>query len=469
VRRSFPWLLLVLLPVAGLALLLARPELDLHWEQHPAHFWLVVLTGALNLALGFLLAEAAGRRADARVFLVSLVFLASAGFLVLHALATPGVLVTGKNAGFQVASPIGLLLAGAFAAASSLNLEPDTSAALVRRRRVVYAGLLAAMAGWAAISLTTLPPLDDPIPPDEVKGPLIALAVAGTAFYGFASGRYLLLYRRRPAPLLLAVVTAFVLLGEAMFAVAFARSWHATWWEWHLLMLLAFGIVGASARAEWKAEESTAEIFSDLYQEATRGRREELSILFADLQGFTSYSERAPEEAVKAMVDEYFAAAAQVFLPFGGRIEKTIGDALMVTFRDERHERRAAEAGLAFQERMTAIAGSHEGWPRFRVGINSGEVVVGLVTARGAREYTPTGDTVNLAARLEGQARAGEVVVGEGTRIALADAELEDLGELPVKGKERPVRAYVVRGITDPRTGSPSAPHGGERDQSLED
>ena len=458
-KRPLLWLLLVLLPVAGLALLLARPELDLHWEQHPAHFWLVVLVGALNLALGFLLGEAAGRRADARVFLVSLVFLASAGFLVLHALATPGVLLTGKNAGFQIASPIGLLLAGAFAAASALNLEAKASAALVRRRRVLYAALLAAMATWAAVSLTTLPPLDDPIAPEEVRGPLVAVAAAGTALYGIASARYVLLYRRRPAPLLLAVVIAFVLLAEAMFAVAFARNWHLTWWEWHLLMLVAFGLVGASARAEWRAEESTAEIFSDLYQEATRGRREELSILFADLQGFTAYSERTREEDVKAMLDEYFAAAAEVFQRFDGRIEKTIGDALMVTFRHEGHERRAAQAGLVFQERMSAIAARHEGWPRFRVGINSGEVVVGLVSARGAREYTPTGDAVNLAARLEGQARAGEVVIGERTRAPLRVTELEDLGELPVKGKERPVRAYVLREL---------APTGSERDQRLQ-
>jgi class 3 adenylate cyclase len=105
------------------------------------------------------------------------------------------------------------------------------------------------------------------------------------------------------------------------------------------------------------------------------------------------------------------------------------------------------------------VAAGHEGWPRFRVGINSGEAVIGVVSARGAREYTPTGDTVNLAARLEGHARAGEVVIGERTRARLGAADVEDLGELPVKGKDRPVRGYVLRGLAMRR---------GERDQRLE-
>ena len=81
----------LLLPLAGLALFLADPQLDVHWEHHPTHFWLVLGGAALNAALAYATSAAAYRRNDARVFLVSLAFLASAGFLVLHALATPGV------------------------------------------------------------------------------------------------------------------------------------------------------------------------------------------------------------------------------------------------------------------------------------------------------------------------------------------------------------------------------------------
>ena len=77
-------------PLIGLGLLLVRPELDLRWEHHPAHFWLVLGTAVVSAVLAYATGEAAGRRGDARLFYVSLAFLSSAGFLALHALATPG-------------------------------------------------------------------------------------------------------------------------------------------------------------------------------------------------------------------------------------------------------------------------------------------------------------------------------------------------------------------------------------------
>ena len=140
----------VLLPLAGLALLLAEPSFDLTWENHPAHFWLVLIMGMLSFALGFLIAEAAARREDARLLLVALAFLAASGFLALHALATPGVLLSGKNAGFQIASAIGLFEAGLFAAASTVRYRPETSAFLVRNRGYLYALLALHMIAWAS-------------------------------------------------------------------------------------------------------------------------------------------------------------------------------------------------------------------------------------------------------------------------------------------------------------------------------
>src|SRR4051812_38005576 len=106
--RSFPAVATVLLlPLAGLVLLVTEPSLDVMWEHHRAHFWLVLAAGGLNAALALATAAAAERRGDARVTLVSLAFLAAAGFLGLHALATPGVVLDAPNTGFAMATPVG--------------------------------------------------------------------------------------------------------------------------------------------------------------------------------------------------------------------------------------------------------------------------------------------------------------------------------------------------------------------------
>src|SRR4051812_27447062 len=116
---------LLAIPMAGFWLLLAAPSLDGHWEQHPAHFWLVLGAAATNASLALATGDAARQRGDARLFLVSLAFLSAAGFLGLHALATPGVLLDGHTAGFVIATPIGLLVAAGFAALSSEPLDGE--------------------------------------------------------------------------------------------------------------------------------------------------------------------------------------------------------------------------------------------------------------------------------------------------------------------------------------------------------
>ena len=459
--RPAVWAAVLALPLAGLFLLLGIPRLDLHWEHQSPHFWLVLASAITSFALGFLMGEAAARRGDARILLVALAFLISSGFLGLHALATPGVLIAGKNAGFQIASALGLLLGSVFAAASALPFRPGQAEAVVRNRPLLLGGVGAALVAWAVVALGTLPPLDDPITPEAARNPLIALWAVGAVFYGYAAYRYGRLFAQRRATVALAVTAGWILLAEAMLAVAVSRNWHATWWEWHLLMLAAYAVVARSVWSEWKREGSSAEIFADLYEDRTLGRRESLSVLFADLQGYTQFTERTPAAEVRAMLDRYFAAIAPVVEGNDGELVQVVGDAVFAVFRGEGHEARAAAAGLELQSATGALADMHPEWPRFRVGVNSGEAHVGLVRAPGARSYGPTGDVVNTGSRLEGQARAGEVVIAGTTRDALGPrAGVDDLGELPVKGKERPVRAYVLRALASDRD---------ERDERLED
>src|SRR6476620_1935277 len=147
------------LPMAGLVLLLAQPRTDLHWEHHPSHFWLVLGTAVVSSALAYATGAAAVRRGDARVLFVSLAFLSSAGFLALHALATPGVLLGTPNPGFVVATPVGLALGSVLAARSTADLSGDRAVAALRLGRQLRFGLLALMGLWAVLSMRELPPL----------------------------------------------------------------------------------------------------------------------------------------------------------------------------------------------------------------------------------------------------------------------------------------------------------------------
>ena len=452
--RLAVWAFLVALPVVGLWVLLAAPRLDVLWENHPGHFWLVLSAAAVNAVLAYATGEAARRRGDSRLFLISLAFLVSAGFLGMHALATPGVLLDGKNAGFVIATPIGLLGAGALAALSARVGGTD-----IGRLQPLRAFVVVGLVLWGAWSLSSLPPLDRELPAEVGSPPLIALAVVGVLLYGYAAARYVEVWRARRRLLPAAVVTAFALLAEAMLAIAFSRNWHATWWEWHLLMLVAFGLVGFAARRQWHEER-----FSDLYLDETRGSVREVSVLFADLQGFTTFSEQVGPDEVQRMLNEYFETAVPLIAgEHGGEVDKLIGDAIMVTFNTRGdqpdHPERAARAGLALQHETGRIRDRHPGWPRFRVGINTGDASVGLVGAEGGRGFTVVGDTVNLASRLEGHARPGEVVIGAPTRDRLPQTvQVEPIGDVEVKGKERPVAAFVLLAAE----GS-----GGERDERL--
>ena len=298
--------IVLLLPLAGLALLLRRPQLDVHWENHPAHFWLVLGTAALSATLAYATSVAASRRGDGRVLLVSLAFLAAAGFLGLHALATPGVLLRTPNAGFVLATPVGLALGSVLAAISTVDMSGEQAVSVMRLGRWLRTILLAAMALWAAASLAKIPPLHHEGVPERASGILAAIAVPAIVLYGLSAIRYLQLWRRRPSLMLLSMMSAFVLLAEAMIAVVFARNWALSWWEWHLLMLAAFALVAIGARMQWHEER-----FADLYLADTVGGIREISVIFADLEGFTSFSERHQPAEVTAMLNAYFKATGQ--------------------------------------------------------------------------------------------------------------------------------------------------------------
>jgi adenylate cyclase len=445
--------LAVALPLVGFASLLLRRQLDPNLTNHQLHFVLFLAVGAGLLLLAYAAGDAANRRGDARVLLISLAFLSTGAFLGLHALGTQGVLFTREYGGFKVAIPVGLLIAAVFAGASAfVDARPELAPTVVRHRATMRRVVLAAAGVWFVWTLAELAPLDRPTAEGGTHSTLAVLAIAGTIVYGVAAVRYWYVYRGQLHLLPASIVACFVLLAEAMIGVAITgeRDWHASWWEWHGLIVIAYLLVGYAARREWRDER-----FRALYLATTRERTQSVSVLFSDLSGFTTFAESAPPAEVATVLNTYYAVAAPLISRrFGGEVEKFMGDGMMATFNSRGdqpdHARRAAGAALALQREITRLADANPGWPRLRVGVNSGEAVVREMGGHGFVAYAVVGDTVNTGARLEGQAPVGGVLIGEGTQRLLPDgAVTTPVPGLRVKGKDAAIDAFVLEALPD--------------------
>jgi class 3 adenylate cyclase len=213
-------------------------------------------------------------------------------------------------------------------------------------------------------------------------------------------------------------------------------------------MLAAFAAVALVARRMPDSER-----FGDLYLDEVAGAVREVSILFADLVGFTTFSEAHRPEDVQTMLNTYFGAVIPAVQAEEGRVDRYIGDAVMVTWNagaeQPDHARRAARAAMGFQLAARTVAAEHPDWPQFRVGLNSGPATVGLLGGAGERGYTVLGDTVNLASRLEGLAPPGGVVIGSGTLSRIGRAQVSSLGTVQVKGRDEPVDVWLLEALDE--------------------
>jgi adenylate cyclase len=445
------WLAAAALPLVGLVSLVLRKQLDPGWTNHRVHFIVFLAVGVGVFVLAYAAGSAANRRGDARVLLISLAFLATGGFLGLHALGTAGVLFRHEYAGFKVANPIGLVLAALFALASAfVDLRPSFAPLVVRHRAALRRAVLAAMGVWFVWTVSELPPLHEPSSEGGSHSLLAAMAGVGMVLYAVAAARYWYVYRGRIALLQASVIACFVLLAEAMIGVALTgeRAWHASWWEWHGLIVTAYAVVSYAAHRQWHDER-----FRGLYLPTTRERVQSVSVLFSDLAGFTAFAERAKPAEVASVLNTYYAAAAPLITRrFGGEVEKFMGDGIMATFNTRGdapdHAVRAAAAALALQRELTAVADANPGWPRLRVGVNSGVAVVREMGGDGFVAYVVVGDTVNTASRLESEAPEGGVLIGAETRRVLPEGSVvEAVPGLRVKGKQEAVEAYLLRAL----------------------
>ncbi|WP_068927843.1 adenylate/guanylate cyclase domain-containing protein [Planobispora rosea] len=656
--RAVVWVIHLALPLLGLWLLLAHHDrINVKWQHNPSHFWLIIAVAGINMILGAMISQASARRSDARLLLVSLVFLSSAGFFLLHGLTTPKMILPGPNYGFDLSQPVGLFVASGFAFASALPLGDRAAAVVLRSQAWLRGGLVLLLVAWGVLSLIPgLTPLSSK-PPEQGAG-LGGAELLGLVLYGAAAMLLFRLHRRRPAAMLISLITAYALLAEAMLAGMYHRNWHLSWWLWHLLLTFAFVFVAYGAHIQSRREGGTAGLFDSValaatvrrvradyeraleelvghlrrradsrvpvatrlagkfglteaqaavldragealanerelserlaalvdlgnrarvglpedellvqsldrarqaygdvrialvsdgrvalgsaeYREAdfpaggpirangsvihpltVKGRlagalrvpvgrtsqddalaaalagqmsislenvrlyREletlfrqymspdvakslladprtaelggelvELTALFADLKGFTTFSERVAPGEIVEMLNRYHTAAVPIILGNGGTIVQFVGDALLALFnapaRQADHAEAAARAGLAMQEAAAEIVAEAPGYPRFRIGINTGPALVGNIGSPQLRGFNAMGDCVNVAARLEGIAEPGTVVIGQNTLDRIGPhARVRSLGELSLKGKEKPVHAYVLSGLS---------------------
>jgi len=184
-----------------------------------------------------------------------------------------------------------------------------------------------------------------------------------------------------------------------------------------------------------------------------KGRRNEASILFSDIRGFTAYSEEREPEVIVENLNAYFEIATQAILNHGGYIDKFIGDAVLAVFGvpvyHEDHVLRAVSAALEMQSALKKSSHMKSGLLHaVGVSINSGIVVSGNIGSQVKMEYTVIGDSVNLASRLNSLAGPGEIIASSSIHEKLENIiQAEPLSPVKIKGKSEPVQSYRIHGM----------------------
>ncbi len=189
------------------------------------------------------------------------------------------------------------------------------------------------------------------------------------------------------------------------------------------------------------------------------GETREMSVLFTDVRGFTSISERLDAKELTHFMNEFLTPVTRVIHEHRGTIDKYMGDAVMAFWgaplEDEEHARHAVLAGITLGEKTRELSEQFEarGWPPIAVGVgvSSGEMNVGNMGSEFRMAYTVMGDTVNLGSRLEGLTTAYgvQMIVSDGTRHRVPDMAFRELDLVRVKGKVEPVAIYEPLGPED--------------------
>jgi adenylate cyclase len=299
---------------------------------------------------------------------------------------------------------------------------------------------------------------------------------------GSSAARFLIVVGSSLAAGLIAtLLTAFWATGVvALFVVAI--GWIATtvfangyWMNLSQPVLASsvalFGGVGYQYFVEGREKRKMKRLFGqyvskDVYEQLVAnpalarlgGQRREMTVLFSDIRGFTTVTERGQPEEIVGMLNEYFTRMVDIVFKYRGTVDKFVGDMVMALFGapldDPDHADHAVEAAL---EMIAALQQLNQGWKaegRFAeldigIGVNTGVMIAGNIGSSAIMSYTVIGDAVNLGSRLESLNKqyGTRIIVSDATRRALKGRyQYRPLGEVVVKGKTEPVAIFEVTG-----------------------
>lgn len=190
------------------------------------------------------------------------------------------------------------------------------------------------------------------------------------------------------------------------------------------------------------------------------GKRSEITVMFADIRGFTSLSETMKAEDVSQLLNEYFTELEPIITKYKGVINKFIGDAVLVIFgdpqQDKQHAKNAVKCAYELRKKVKEIRERwiSEGKPKIDIGIgiNTGEAFIGNVGTKNRFEYTVIGDTVNIASRIEDYNKIYKthVLISENTYAKISDiVDVIKIREVSIKGKRHKINIYEVLRIIE--------------------
>ncbi|MCA1643997.1 MAG: adenylate/guanylate cyclase domain-containing protein [Chloroflexi bacterium] len=470
--------------------LLVDPAVNTQVVLPVEHFLIVTLVSFLAIGVAFLVVRTAQLMEQYQVLLIGLGFLSMAGFFAVHALATPGVhtSATSSPSAAVPADPYGyaapttttapptfdyngtLVGASAFLSLSvpSLFFAAGSSKIAVEflRRRIGAGGLTlavvalplayAGVAAWRADLVANLPLSQPPL--------VYALMLGSGVLLLYAAWQQARAYARSHFPVNGALVLAFVVLVQAQVLVVVATFWTLAWWGYHVMMLTGVVIATGALFLELDRRRGLQRFLSrelvervvagDLLRLA--GERRTVTLLFADLRGSTTLAEQLEPEAVIAILNVYVGTLAGCVFAHDGMLDKFLGDGLMAIFGVVPDTSCGAVPGaLAALDMRVAIralnaerAGRGEVALEFGVAVHTGEVVLGAVGLPQRSDFTAIGDTVNTAARLEGQCKElglDIVLSGEtASRLPEADFSVARLGDVSIRGRQQQIAVATL-------------------------